>query len=77
MKVNDFKISFENLKNGGKEYFEEYLQWCGWWFMHLSEKQCIIVFDYLDSLGYEHTTDRFDRDCLKFPNGMMFTKYNL
>lgn len=64
---------FNNFKNFTKEEFEESIQYMGWFFMQLSPKQNIYVYDRLVELGYPVIKDN-GFDWVVFPNGMRLRK---
>lgn len=76
MRKSDFKTALRNIENGGKDYFENYLQYCGWFFMNLTLKQTDIIYDIIVSYGYP-TEQHHNRTWVCFPNGMQFSKDRL
>lgn len=73
MKRTDFAIAYNNIKNGGKEYINDYLQYCGFFFLQLTQKQTEKIFDLLVEFGYP-TEEHHNMNWIVFPNGMQLTK---
>lgn len=73
MRTTDFNYTMKRLqKEDGKQYFEEYLQHCGWWFLQLTEKQSEKMVDFLLNVYNYPIVEINGRKWLKTPNGIMF-----
>lgn len=72
MRTTDFNNTMKRLqKEDGKDYFEKYLQYMGWWFLQLTEKQSDKMADFLLNVFKYPIVEVNGRKWLKTPNGMM------
>lgn len=70
MKATHFNATFKRLlESDGKQYFEEALQYAGWFFLNLTEKQHNKVTGLLVDWGYPLET-REDNTWVILPNGI-------
>ena len=77
MKTLDFNRIMKRLQQpDGKTFFEDYLQYMGWWFLQLTEKQSIKMAQFLHTeFGYPLVELSTTKRQLSTPNGMTFTYY--
>ena len=70
MKVSDFNNVYKRLQmEDGQKYFDEYLQFMGWFFLNLTLKQHGKICDLLLDWNYP-TTERDGETWIICKNGM-------
>lgn len=71
MKRNEFNSVYERLlKPDGRQVFEEYVQYCGWFFLQCTDNQLKKIIDILISWDYPVTLDLAkNRNKVTLPNG--------
>lgn len=73
MKTREFNYIYHYLTSeNGKQYFEEYFQYMGWFFLDLTEKQHKKITDLLIKFGYP-TEKRGSKTWIKIPNGIQLS----
>lgn len=72
MTTTQFNATFKHLSGEtGKHYLEDTLQYCGYWFMQLTERQHDKVVDLLKTMGYEiKHNDYNNTKWIYLPNGL-------
>ena len=71
MRRNEFNYYYQKLTSeNGKQYFEEQLQYDGWFFLFLTEKQYKKITDLL--IKWEYPIEHFGATAtyIRFPNGI-------
>ena len=70
MKVSTFNSNMKKLQSeNGKQYLEEILQYAGYFFLNLTEKQHNKIASQIASMGYP-TTERNGEKWVVLPNGL-------
>ena len=71
MRRNEFNYYYQKLTSeNGKQYFEEELQYMGWFFLNLTENQYKKITDLLNK--FEYPIEHFGATAayIRFPNGI-------
>ena len=78
MMTSQFNSTMKRLKEAdGKQYFEEYLQYCGWWFMQLTDRQHNKLVELFKEWGYETKYNPYNNlTYIYTPNGLGLTVTN-